>query len=369
MLGSPKLVQPKLGQVFAQVMKWSDEARTLKVRANADNPHDALVARDFGAQGIGLCRTEHMFFNEERILHVRAMILAENPKTRDDALKKLLPIQRGDFTQIFQVMEGLPVTIRLLDPPLHEFLPTKTEDIKAVARELGVSAKKLSAKTKNLHEFNPMLGHRGCRLGITYPEIYRMQTRAIIEAACKLAKKGLKILPEIMIPLVGHVNELRFTKDLVKEVAKEVIQKTGVKLAYKVGTMIELPRAALTADEIAKEADFFSFGTNDLTQTLFGLSRDDAGSFLPDYLDRGILEQDPFVTLDQIGIGSLIQIATQKGEAANPKLHLGICGEHGGDPASIEFCHRVGLDYISCSPFRVPTARLAAAQAAIKHLS
>ena len=369
MRGTVKLTQPKLGQVFNQIMKWCDEARTLKVRANADTPHDALVARDFGAEGIGLCRTEHMFFNEGRILHVRAMILAESEKERESALKKLLPIQRGDFIQIFRVMEGLPVNIRLLDPPLHEFLPSKQEELKSLARELGVSANKLATKVNFLHEINPMLGHRGCRLGITFPEIYRMQVKAIIEAACKLVKKGLKVFPEIMVPLVGHVNELRFARELIEETAQEVIQKARVKLNYKIGTMIELPRAAITAEEIAKEADFFSFGTNDLTQTLFGLSRDDAGSFLPDYLERGILKKDPFVTLDREGIGSLIAIAVEKGKKTNEKLHLGICGEHGGDPDSIEFCHQVGLDYISCSPFRVSTARLAAAQAAIKNFS
>ena len=360
------MVQPKLGQIFNQIMKWCDEARTLKVRANADTPHDALVARDFGAEGIGLCRTEHMFFNEGRILHVRAMILAENSQERERALKKLLPIQRGDFTQIFRVMEGLPVTIRLLDPPLHEFLPSKPEDLKSVAKELGVSANRLAAKVGFLHESNPMLGHRGCRLGITFPEIYRMQVKAIIEAACKLIKKGIKVFPEIMVPLVSHVNELHFARELIEETAEEAIQKAGVKLNYKIGTMIELPRAALTAGEIASEADFFSFGTNDLTQTVFGLSRDDAARFLPDYLHRGILEKDPFVTLDRDGIGSLIEVAADKGKNANGSLHIGICGEHGGDPDSIDFCHKAGLDYVSCSPFRVPTARLAAAQAAIK---
>ena len=365
MRGTVKLIPPRLGLTFNQIMKWCDEARMLRVRANADTPHDALVARDFGAEGIGLCRTEHMFFNEGRILQVRAMILAENSKEREDALKKLLPIQRGDFTQIFKVMEGLPVTIRLLDPPLHEFLPSKLEDLKTVARELGFSANKLKNKINSLHEINPMLGHRGCRLGITFPEIYRMQVKAIVEAACKLVKKGMKVFPEIMVPLVGHVNELRFARELIEETAEDVLEKADVKLNYKIGTMIELPRAALTAEEIAREADFFSFGTNDLTQTAFGLSRDDVASFMPEYLSRGILEKDPFVTLDEGGAGGLIKIAVEKGKGTNENLHLGICGEHGGDPNSIGFCHKVGLDYVSCSPFRVPTARLAAAQAAI----
>lgn len=369
MEGAVKLIQPRLTAVFTQVMKWADDVRTLQVRANADTPHDAQVARDFGAQGIGLCRTEHMFFSEERILNVRAIILAENPKKRGPALKKLLPIQRGDFVEIFKVMEGLPVTIRLLDPPLHEFLPSKLRDIKILAKEMGVSQTALRRKVESMTEINPMLGQRGCRLGITFPEIYRMQTRAIFEAACKLVKKGLSIFPEIMIPLVSHVNEFIEIRKLVKEVAEEIIQKSAVDLKYKVGTMIELPRAALTADKIAAEADFFSFGTNDMTQTLFGLSRDDAGSFLPYYLEKGIFTEDPFVTLDLDGLGQLIEIAVQKGRQVRQDLNLGLCGEHGGDPASIAFCHRLGLDYVSCSPFRVPAARLAAAQAAIQHLS
>ena len=367
--GAAKLTLPRLTMVFTQVMKWADDMRTLQVRANADTPHDALVARDFGAQGIGLCRTEHMFFNDERILYVRATILSENRKERQVPLKKLLSIQRSDFVEIFRVMEGLPVTIRLLDPPLHEFLPGKPGEIKALAKQMGVSQTDLNKKVNSLKEINPMLGHRGCRLGITFPEIYQMQTRAILEAACRLVKKGLRIFPEIMIPLVSHVNEFRITRQLVTEVAEEVIQKAGVKLNYRVGTMIELPRAALTADEIAREADFFSFGTNDLTQTLFGLSRDDAGSFLPEYIDKGVFAEDPFVTLDQAGLGQLIEIAVHKGRQARKDLHIGICGEHGGDPASIAFCDKAGIDYVSCSPFRVPTARLAAAQAAIRHLS
>ena len=364
--GLVPLVQPKLTGYFTQLMQWADEVRTLKVRANADTPHDALVARDFGAQGIGLCRTEHMFFDEERILLVRRMIVANNTKEREEPLKKLLPIQRQDFTEIFRVMENLPVTIRLLDPPLHEFLPKTPAEIKNLAKEMKTSPSELTRKIHSISETNPMLGHRGCRLGITYPEIYKMQTRAIIEAACKLVKKGIKVLPEIMIPLVGHVNELKFMRDLVVQVAEDVIQKSGVSLQYKIGTMIELPRAALTADEIAQEADFFSFGTNDLTQATFGLSRDDAGSFLPFYIDKGILRDDPFVSIDRSGVGQLIEIAFKKGRATGKHLHYGICGEHGGDPSSIAFCHKVGLDYVSCSPYRVPTALLAAAQAAIQ---
>ncbi len=363
------LVQPRVTGNFTKVMSWVDEVRTLKVRANADTPHDAWVARDFGAEGIGLCRTEHMFFDEERISLVRRMIVAEDAKEREEPLKKLLPIQRVDFTEIFRVMEGLPVTIRLLDPPLHEFLPASAEEIKNLAKEMGWKPSVMTKKIESMKEINPMLGHRGCRLGITFPEIYRMQVRAIFEGACKLLKKGLKVFPEIMIPLVGHINEFKYSKDLVLEVAEEVIQKADVKLPYKIGTMIELPRAALTADEIAKEADFFSFGTNDLTQTTFGLSRDDAGSFLPSYIEKGILEEDPFVSLDQTGTGQLVEIAVKKGREANKKIHMGICGEHGGDPASISFFHKTGLEYVSCSPFRVPTALLSAAQAAIEHKS
>jgi pyruvate,orthophosphate dikinase len=359
------LTQPRLTGYFTKLMAWVDEMRTLKVRANADTPHDAQVARDFGAQGIGLCRTEHMFFNEERISLVRQMILSADTKQREEILKKLLPIQRGDFVQIFRAMEGWPVNIRLLDPPLHEFLPHDPAEVKKLARLLKVSAPTLAIKIDSLKEMNPMLGHRGCRLGITYPEIYRMQVRAIIDAACKLVKKGAKVFPEIMIPLVGHVNEFKAMRDLVVETAQEVLRKNEVELVYKIGTMIELPRAALTADEIARDADFFSFGTNDLTQTGYGLSRDDAGSFLPIYVEKGILKDDPFVTLDQSGIGQLVEIAASKGRSVRKDLHLGICGEHGGDPASIAFFHKIGLDYVSCSPYRVPTALLAAAQAAI----
>jgi pyruvate,orthophosphate dikinase len=367
MPGTVPLIRPRHTSNITRLMSWAGEVRTLKIRANADTPHDAFVARNFGAQGIGLCRTEHMFFEADRILLVRKMILTEDPKKQAETLKKLLPIQRGDFTHIFKVMEGMPVTIRLLDPPLHEFLPNTVKEIKTLAKDMKLSQSALAKKIGSMRESNPMLGLRGCRLGIVFPEIYRMQVRAIIEAACKLVKKGGKVFPEIMIPLVGHVNEFKTVRDEIVAVAHEVIEKAGVKLPYKIGTMIELPRAAITADEIALEADFFSFGTNDLTQTTFGLSRDDAGSFLSDYLENGVLEKDPFVTIDQTGVGPLVKIAIEKGRAVNPDLHLGVCGEHGGDPASIEFFHTLGLDYVSCSPYRVPTAILSAAQASIKH--
>ncbi len=364
-LGKVDLVQPRLTGFFTQLMSWAGKMRRLKVRANADTPHDALVAREFGAEGIGLCRTEHMFFDEDRILLVRKMILSETEKNREEALKKLEPIQRRDFTEIFRVMEGLPVTIRLLDPPLHEFVPHLPNEIKTLAKAMGLSPAKLTKKIDSMTELNPMLGLRGCRLGIVYPSIYRMQVTAIMEAACKLAKKKIKVAPEIMIPLVSTLSEFHHVRGHVDEVARAVIERNGVKVNYKVGTMIELPRAALTADEIATEADFFSFGTNDLTQTTFGLSRDDAGSFLPDYLERDILAQDPFVSVDQGGVGLLVKMAIEKGRGVNEKLSVGICGEHGGDPASIEFFHKAGLDYVSCSPYRVPTALLACAQANI----
>jgi len=366
-LGAVPLIRPRLTSNITRMMNWAGEVRTMHIRANADTPHDAIVARDFGAQGIGLCRTEHMFFDAARILQVRKMILAEDAKNRTEALKKLLPIQRGDFTEMFKVMEGLPVNIRLLDPPLHEFLPNETKEIKILARELKITQAALIKKIESMKEVNPMLGLRGCRLGIMFPDIYRMQVRAIVEAACKLVKKGMKVFPEIMIPLVSHVNEFKRVREMVVEVATDVIGKAGVELPYKIGTMIELPRAALTADEIAREADFFSFGTNDLTQTAFGLSRDDAGSFLPAYIDQGILPNDPFVSVDRSGLGQLVKLAVEKGKVVKPELHLGVCGEHGGDPASIEFFDALGLNYVSCSPFRVPTAILAAAQAAIKH--
>ncbi len=364
--GEVKLVNPELGNDFKQFMQWADEFRRLKVRTNADTPEDSKIARDFGAEGIGLCRTEHMFFGENRLKAVREMILAENEKERVKALRKLEPLQKGDFKAIFKVMAGLPVTIRLLDPPLHEFLPKGDQEMKKVAKDLKISMKGLEKKVRSLHEVNPMLGHRGCRLAVTYPEIYKMQAQAIFEAACELAKEGLRVVPEVMIPLVGILGELTFTKKDIRQVAEEVMKKHKTKIDYFIGTMIEIPRAAMLADEIAHEAEFFSFGTNDLTQMTFGFSRDDIGKFLPAYLERGILKIDPFVSLDQSGVGKLIELAVSKGRKAKPNLKVGICGEHGGDPASIEFCHRSHLNYVSCSPFRVPIARLAAAQAALK---
>ncbi len=365
-LGKASLTEPQLTGDFKTLMSWADNIRRLGIRTNADTPYDAKVARDFGAEGIGLCRTEHMFFAKDRIPIVREMILADTKEARQKALEKLLPMQKSDFKGIFKVMENLPVTIRLLDPPLHEFLPNTEEDIKKVAQELSINIDVLRDKVKSLHEFNPMLGHRGCRLGITFPEIYEMQVQAIFEAACELAKEGQHIIPEVMIPLVGHINELKFTKNSAIKIAEQTMKKYEAKLEYMIGTMIEVPRAALTSDEIAKEAEFFSFGTNDLTQMTFGFSRDDAGKFLPYYVKEGILEKDPFVSIDQTGVGQLIKIGVQKGRSVRPKLKVGICGEHGGDPQSIEFCHRAGLDYVSCSPFRVPIARLAAAHAVLK---
>lgn len=351
---------------FATFMAWADEIRTLKVRTNADTPKDAETAVNFGAEGIGLCRTEHMFFEEDRIPAVREMIVAKTEEQRKKALDKLLPMQRGDFEGIFRAMKGHPVTIRLLDPPLHEFLPHDDEDIKALAKEMGLSFEELKETVESLQEFNPMLGHRGCRLAVTYPEIAEMQARAIIEAAINVNKQGMNVVPEIMIPLVGEIKELKYVKDAVVRTADAVIKEAGVDLEYKVGTMIEVPRAALTADEIATEAEFFSFGTNDLTQMTFGFSRDDAGKFLNDYYDKKIFESDPFAKLDQTGVGKLVKMAAELGKKARPDIKLGICGEHGGDPSSVEFCHRVGLNYVSCSPFRVPIARLAAAQAKVK---
>ncbi len=355
-------------KAYEEFMSWVDELRTLGVRANADTPLDAKVARQFGAEGIGLCRTEHMFFDSERIDAVREMILAESKEGRLSALEKILPMQRADFIGIFREMNGLPVTIRLLDPPLHEFLPHAEVDIQALAQRLGASFEKLKRKVESLHEFNPMLGHRGCRLGVSFPEIYEVQARAIFEAASELQKnEKIEVIPEIMVPLVGDVLELRFIKRLIEGQKKNVFARYGVEVKAKIGTMIELPRAALTADEIAKDAEFFSFGTNDLTQTTYGLSRDDAGMFLRDYLDAKIFEKDPFVTLDRKGVGRLVEIACDLGRKENKDLKLGICGEHGGDPASIEFCHNIGLNYVSCSPYRVPVARLAAAQAALRN--
>ena len=365
-LGHVATVPPLLTGDYGTLMGWVDKFRRLKVRTNADTPHDAKVAREFGAEGIGLCRTEHMFFDADRIAAVREMILAAELEGREKALAKILPMQKGDFLGIFREMKGLPVTIRLLDPPLHEFLPQEEKDIEALAKTMGVSTQELKNKVESLHEFNPMLGHRGCRLGLTYPEIYDMQVKAIMEAACELVKnEGFTIVPEIMIPLVAVVEELKRLRENAVRICEEVIARYGVKIDYLIGTMIELPRAALTADEIAPEADFFSFGTNDLTQTTFGLSRDDAGMFLPFYVENGLLPEDPFVTLDRNGVGQLVKMGCEKGRSARPGIKLGICGEHGGDPASVIFCHQIGLDYVSCSPFRVPIARLAAAHAVL----
>ncbi|MCK5424211.1 MAG: pyruvate, phosphate dikinase, partial [Emcibacter sp.] len=367
MAGEVETIQPELSGDFSKLMGWADEIRALKIRANAETPLDARTAREFGAEGIGLCRTEHMFFDADRIVNVRQMILAEDMAGREAALAKLLPVQKQDFIELFTIMRGFPVTVRLLDPPLHEFLPQKQEDFSSVAAAMGSTIDKLKIRADALHETNPMLGHRGCRLGISYPEIYEMQARAIIEAAMEVSKdSGEAIVPEIMIPLVGSRKELAILKEKVSNVADEIIAASGAALDYMVGTMIELPRAALQAGEIAQEAEFFSFGTNDLTQTTFGISRDDSASFLDDYIHAGIFEQDPFVTLDQDGVGELIKIAVERGRATRADIKLGICGEHGGDPASVEFCHRLGLDYVSCSPYRVPIARLAAAQAKLK---
>ncbi|MEG0771243.1 MAG: pyruvate, phosphate dikinase [Clostridia bacterium] len=351
---------------FDTFMGWADDMRTLKIRTNADTPKDAKQAYDFGAEGIGLCRTEHMFFDGERIRAMREMIVADNVEARVTALNKLLPMQRSDFEGLFKEMKGFPVTIRFLDPPLHEFLPTANDDIIALAKEMNITVSALKNTIDSLHEFNPMLGHRGCRLAVTYPEIAAMQTRAVIEAAINVNKEGMNVVPEIMIPLVGDVKELKYVKDIVVSTADEILKTAGITMEYKVGTMIEIPRAAITADEIATEAEFFSFGTNDLTQMTFGFSRDDAGKFLDDYYTKKIYENDPFARLDQNGVGKLIKTAVDLGRKTRPDIKLGICGEHGGDPSSVEFCHYNGLNYVSCSPFRVPIARLAAAQAAIK---
>ncbi len=361
-----KTVEATISGDFETFMNWADSTRRLKVRTNADTPKDAIQARKFGAEGIGLCRTEHMFFETDRIFNFRRMILADSLEQREEALDKILPYQRGDFEKLFEAMEGDPVVIRYLDPPLHEFLPHTVEEMKPLAESLNMSLETIQNRIDALKEFNPMMGHRGCRLAITYPEIARMQTRAVIEAAINVNKKGMNVTPEIMIPLVGDVKELEYVKNIVAEVADEIIKENNVDLQYKVGTMIEIPRAALTADEIAKQAEFFSFGTNDLTQMTYGFSRDDAGKFLNDYYDKKIFENDPFAKLDQTGVGQLVEMAAIKGRKTRADIHLGICGEHGGDPSSVEFCHRVGLDYVSCSPFRVPIARLAAAQAVVK---
>ncbi|MFN7613291.1 MAG: pyruvate, phosphate dikinase [Alphaproteobacteria bacterium] len=366
MLGEVPTIEPSLSGDFATVIAWADAVRTLKVRTNAETPHDAETARNFVAEGIGLCRTEHMFFAADRITAVREMIVAETRKARETALAKLLPMQRRDFVEIFRIMDGLPVTIRLLDPPLHEFLPHTEEEMQQVADAAHIPLDLVKYRATQLHESNPMLGHRGCRLGVTFPEIYAMQARAIFEAAAEVQKEGKRVLPEVMIPLVMTRRELTMMKAVIDEVASEISKSTGTDIRYQVGTMIELPRAALRAGEIAEDAEFFSFGTNDLTQTTLGISRDDAASFIEDYKRKAVIEQDPFVTLDQEGVGELIKLATERGRKTRPTLKLGICGEHGGDPASIHFCHRAGLDYVSCSPYRVPVARLAAAQAALK---
>ena len=361
-------VEASISGDFGRYMGWADKARRLNVRTNADNPRDAAQAVKFGAEGIGLCRTEHMFFEADRIQSMREMIVAKDVESRKKALAKLLPYQQGDFEAMYEVLEGRPMTVRYLDPPLHEFLPTKEEDIASIAGELSITVADLKGVIASLHEFNPMMGHRGCRLAVTYPEIAEMQTTAVINAAINVNRKhpGWNIVPEIMIPLVGEVKELKFVKDIVTSTADRLIAEAGVKMEYHVGTMIEIPRAAVTADQIATEAEFFSFGTNDLTQMTFGFSRDDAGKFLDAYYDAKIYESDPFARLDQTGVGALVEMAAEKGRATRPDIKLGICGEHGGDPSSVEFCHNIGLNYVSCSPFRVPIARLAAAQAAIK---
>ena len=366
--GDIKTVEASVSGNFGRIMGWADEFRTLKVRTNADNPRDTKNAVNLGAEGIGLCRTEHMFFEEDRIPKIRKMILSETVEAREAALNELIPFQKGDFKAMYKELKGLPMTVRYLDPPLHEFLPTAEEDIIALAKDMGVTVEHLKEKCAELHEFNPMMGHRGCRLAVTYPEIARMQTRALMEAAIEVKEEdGYDIVPEIMIPLVGEKKELKFVKDIVVETAEKVKAEKGSDMEYHIGTMIEIPRAALTADEIAEEAEFFSFGTNDLTQMTFGFSRDDAGKFLDSYYKAKIYESDPFAKLDQDGVGKLVKMAAEKGRATRPNIKLGICGEHGGEPSSVEFCHKVGLNYVSCSPFRVPIARLAAAQAALKN--
>ncbi|MGN6713912.1 pyruvate, phosphate dikinase [Anaerocolumna jejuensis] len=367
-IGDIPTVEAAISGNFDRIMTWADEIRTLKVRTNADTPADAANAVKFGAEGIGLCRTEHMFFDAERIPKIRKMILSKTVEAREEALNELIPFQKSDFKGLYEVMEGRPVTIRFLDPPLHEFVPTEEDDIVALAKDMGLSVEEVKATCDSLHEFNPMMGHRGCRLAVTYPEIAKMQTRAVMEAAIEVKKeKGFDIIPEIMIPLVGEKRELKFVKDVVVETAEAVKKEKGSDIEYHIGTMIEIPRAALLANEIAEEAEFFSFGTNDLTQMTFGFSRDDAGKFLDAYYTNKIYESDPFARLDQDGVGQLVQMAAEKGRATRPNIKLGICGEHGGDPSTVEFCHKVGLNYVSCSPFRVPIARLAAAQAVLNN--
>ena len=349
-------------------MEWADQFRTLRVRTNADTPADTLNAVKLGAEGIGLCRTEHMFFDAERIPKIRKMILSETVAQREEALNELIPFQKGDFKAMYKALEGRPMTVRYLDPPLHEFVPTDPDDIKALADDMGMTVEDVKAKCAELHEFNPMMGHRGCRLAVTYPEIAKMQTRAVMEAAIEIKEEcGYDIVPEIMIPLVGEKKELKYVKDVVVEIAELVKKEKNSDIQYHIGTMIEIPRAALTADKVAEEADFFSFGTNDLTQMTFGFSRDDAGKFLDSYYKAKIYESDPFARLDQEGVGQLVKMAVEKGRSTKADLKCGICGEHGGDPSSVEFCHKIGLNYVSCSPFRVPIARLAAAQAALNN--
>ncbi|MCB5277128.1 MAG: pyruvate, phosphate dikinase, partial [Candidatus Cloacimonetes bacterium] len=364
--GKVETQDPELSGDFAKIMELADKHTKMKVRTNADTPKDATVARNFGAEGIGLCRTEHMFFEGDRIKAMREMILADDEAGRRKALDKLLPMQRRDFEGIFSAMNGFPVTVRLLDPPLHEFVPHEEKDQIEIAKDLGIDPQTVKNKVASLHEFNPMLGHRGCRLGNTYPEITEMQARAIIEAAINVQKQGVKVLPEIMVPLIGTLAEFKMQEEIIRATADKVFKESGSKVDYMVGTMIEIPRAALTADKIAEHAEFFSFGTNDLTQMTFGYSRDDAGVFLPVYLKKNLLKHDPFQILDQEGVGQLVEMGTKRGRSARPNLKVGICGEHGGEPSSVEFCHRVGMNYVSCSPYRVPIARLAAAMAAIR---
>ena len=367
-IGDIKTEEASVSGNFGRLMDWADKYRTMKVRTNADTPADTRNAVKLGAEGIGLCRTEHMFFEADRIPKIRKMILSDSVEAREEALSELIPFQKADFKGMYEALEGRPMTVRYLDPPLHEFLPTDPEDIAELAKDMGLTVEAIQAKCAELHEFNPMMGHRGCRLAVTYPEIARMQTRAVMEAAIEVkAEKGYDIIPEIMIPLVGEKKELKFVKDVVVETAEQVKAEKGSDMQYHIGTMIEIPRAALLADEIAEEAEFFSFGTNDLTQMTFGFSRDDAGKFLDAYYKAKIYESDPFARLDQNGVGQLVAMAVEKGRQVRPDIKLGICGEHGGDPSSIEFCHKNGLNYVSCSPFRVPIARLAAAQAAINN--
>jgi pyruvate,orthophosphate dikinase len=365
-LGEVKLIEPEMTKDVIQLLKWADSFRRLGVRTNADRPGDSKIARDYGAEGIGLCRTEHMFFKPERVAAMREMIIARDEAGRRKAVAKLLPMQREDFIGIFKAMDGLPVIIRTLDPPLHEFLPKDDESIRKLADDLNVPFDNLKSIVVSLHESNPMLGHRGCRLGVTYPEITEMQAQAIFEAACEVSKKGIKVIPEVMIPVVMEAGELANQRAIVDKIAKQTMKKYGVKLKYMIGTMIEIPRAALTADKVAEFADFFSYGTNDMTQTTLGFSRDDVAKFVPKYIEMGLLKDDPFKTIDIDGVGKILEMGIKLGRKTKPKLEIGICGEHGGDPKSIHFCHKIGMDYVSCSPYRVPIARLSAAHAALE---